>query len=62
MLDSYIRRARFYPAVIAGAPAFALAAVLVPWTSLGLPHLLATGALAVLLAVMSDMASRRARY
>jgi hypothetical protein len=61
VFDAYVRRARFYPAVIAAAPALALAAVLVPWTSLGVPHVLATGAIAVLLAVMSDMARRGGR-
>jgi hypothetical protein len=61
MFDAYVRRARFYPAVIAAAPAFALAAILVSWSSLGLPHLIATGAMAILLAVMSDVARRRGR-
>ena len=43
------------------APAIALAAVLVPWNSLGLPLAAATGAMAILLAVMSDVARRRGR-
>jgi hypothetical protein len=47
--------------VIAAAPAFALAAILVSWSSLGLPHAIATGAIAILLAVMSDVARRRGR-
>jgi hypothetical protein len=61
MFDAYVRRARFYPAVIAATPAFALAAIFVPWNSLGLPHAIATGAVAILLAVMSDLARRRGR-
>jgi hypothetical protein len=44
MFDAYVRRARFYPAVIAAAPAFALAAILVSWTNVGLPHVIAAGA------------------
>jgi hypothetical protein len=61
MFDAYIRRARFYPAVIAAAPAFALAAILVSWNSWGLPHVIATGAMAILLAVMADVARRRGK-
>lgn len=61
MFDTYVRRARFYPAVIAAAPAFALAAILVSWSNVGLPHVIATGAMAILLAVMSDVARRRGR-
>lgn len=61
MFDAYVRRARFYPAAIAAAPAFVLAAILVSWNSLGLPHVIATGALAISLAVMSDVARRRGR-
>jgi hypothetical protein len=61
MFDAYTIRARFYPAVIGAAPAFALAAILVSWNSLGLPHVIATGAMAVLLAVLSDVARRRGR-
>jgi hypothetical protein len=61
VFDSYVRRARFYPAAFAAVPAFVLAAILVPWNSLGLPHLIATGAMAILLAIMSDVARRRGR-
>jgi hypothetical protein len=61
MFDAYVRRARFYPAVIATASAFALAAILVSWSRPGLPHVIATGAMAILLAVMSDVARRRGR-
>jgi hypothetical protein len=61
LFDAYVRRARFYPAVIAAAPAFALAAILVSWNSLGLPHVIATSTMAILLAVMSDAARRRGR-
>jgi hypothetical protein len=59
MFDAYVRRARFYPAVIAAAPGVAFAAIFVPWTSLGLPHLFVAGAMAILLAVASDVARRR---
>jgi hypothetical protein len=61
MFDAYVRRGRFYPAVVAAAPAFALAAILVSWDSLGLPHVIAAGAATVLVVVMSDVARRRGR-
>jgi hypothetical protein len=61
VFDTYVRRARFYPAVIAAAPAFTLAAAIVPWSSLGLPQLIAASASLVLIAVMSHVARRRGR-
>jgi hypothetical protein len=60
-LDAYTIRARFFPAVIAAAPAVALAAILVSWDRLGLPHLIASTALGVLLYVLSDVARRRGK-
>jgi hypothetical protein len=60
-IDTYTIRARLFPAIIAGAPVIALAAILVSWDRLGLPHLIATIALGVLLFVLSDVARRRGR-
>lgn len=54
-------RARLVPAVIAGAPAFAFAAIFVSWGKLGLPHLIAGTALTVLFAAFADVARRRGR-
>ncbi len=61
MPDLYMIRARWFPAVIAGAPAIAFAAIFVSWGGLGLPHLIATTALGVLLVVFADVARRRGR-
>lgn len=61
MFDLYTFRARFVPAVVAVAPAFALASILVSWNNFGLPHIIATVAMAILLAVFSDVARRRGR-
>ena len=58
MLDPYTLRARLVPAVIAGAPAFALAIALVSWGSFGLTHVIATLALTALFAAFSDVARR----
>jgi hypothetical protein len=60
-LDAYTMRARLVPAVIAGAPAFAFAAIFVSWGKLGLPHLIAGTALTVLFAAFADVARRRGR-
>lgn len=61
MPDLYMIRARWFPAVIAGAPAIAFASIFVSWGGLGLPHLIATTALGVLLVVFADVARRRGR-
>src|ERR1700730_1046520 len=61
ILDAYTVRARLVPAIIAGAPAFAFAAIFVSWGSLGFPHLIAGTALTALFAVFSDVARRRGR-
>ncbi len=61
MPDLYMVRARWFPAVIAGAPAIAFASIFVSWGGLGLPHLIATTALGVLLVVFADVARRRGR-
>src|SRR6266540_2761724 len=60
-IETYTIRARLFPAIIAGAPVIALAAILVSWDKVGLPHLIATIALGVLLFVLSDVARRRGR-
>jgi hypothetical protein len=60
-LDAYTMRARLVPAIIAGAPAFAFAAIFVSWGKLGLPHLIAGTALTVLFAAFADVARRRGR-
>jgi hypothetical protein len=61
MLDAYVRRARFYPALIAAAPALGLAVTLVSWKSLGLPHAVVAATIAIITAVLSDIARRRGR-
>jgi hypothetical protein len=60
-LDAYTMRARLVPAVIAGAPAFAFAAIFVSWGKIGWTHLIAGTALTVLFAVFADVARRRGR-
>ena len=60
-LDEYTLRARLAPAIIAGMPAFAFAAIFVSWGSLGLPHLAASLGLTILFASFSDIARRRGR-
>jgi hypothetical protein len=60
-LDVYTVRARLFPAIIAAAPAIALAAVFVFWESFHLQGVIATLALAVLLFVLSDVARRRGK-
>jgi hypothetical protein len=61
IFDAYIMRARLAPAILAGAPAFALAIALVSWGSFGLTHVIATVALTALFAAFSDVARRRGR-
>lgn len=60
-LDVYTVRARLFPAVIAAAPAIALASVFVFWDSFHFQGLVATLALAVLLFILSDVARRRGK-
>jgi hypothetical protein len=59
--DKYTLYARLFPAIIAAAPALALAAILISWKNIGLPQYLAGLALAVLLMVFSDVARRLGR-
>lgn len=53
--------ARLFPAIIAAAPALALAWVIVSGKSLGIAHAIAGTALAVLLMVFADVARRRGK-
>ena len=59
--DRYTLFARLFPAIIAAAPAIALAWVLVSWHSLSVTHAIAGTALAVLLMVFADVARRRGK-
>ncbi|RRD21589.1 hypothetical protein ECB98_23620 [Brucellaceae bacterium VT-16-1752] len=61
--DSYILRARLFPAILAVAPALALGFVLVvsSWQSFGMPQVLTTAAVAVLFFGFSDLARRSGR-
>jgi hypothetical protein len=61
ILDAYTMRARLVPAILAGAPAFALAIALVSWGSFGLTHIMATIAITALFAAFSDVARRRGK-
>jgi len=60
-LDEYTRRARLFPAVIAGASAICAFFVLAPWGKVGLPQLVATVASGVLLFALADIARRQGR-
>ena len=60
-LDSYTFYTRLFPAVIAIAPALALAAMLIPWDRISLSHAIVTIAIAVLLMVFADIARRRGK-
>ena len=60
-LDAYTLQARLAPAIVAGAPAFAFAAIFLSFGSIGLPHLIAGVALIVLFGLFSDVARRRGR-
>ena len=56
--DSYTRRARIYPALLAALPGLALAAVMVSWRDLGISHLIATTAAGFLLYAFGDLTRR----
>jgi ABC-type multidrug transport system fused ATPase/permease subunit len=62
-LDTYVIRARLFPAVLAIAPtiAFALASFAADWEKLGLPQVLITTAVAVLFFGFSDISRRLGR-
>jgi hypothetical protein len=59
--DAYTMKARLVPTIIAGAPAFAFAAIFVSWGRLGLTHAIAGTALTVLFAAFADVARRRGK-
>jgi hypothetical protein len=59
--DKYTLFARLFPAIIAAAPAIALAWVLVSGKSLSVTHAIAGTALTVLLMVFADVARRRGK-
>lgn len=63
-LDTYVIRARLFPAVLAIAPgiAFALATFATDWDGLGLPQVLITTAVAVLFFGFSDLSRRLGRH
>jgi hypothetical protein len=61
MPDTYALRARLIPAVVAGAPAFALAAVLISWTSFNFTQLVATIGLTALSSVFANVARHRGK-
>lgn len=58
LLDMYNLRARFIPAVIGIAPAIALAAIAISWTTVTLPQVIATLAIGILFIVAADLARR----
>lgn len=62
-LDSYVVRARLFPAVLGVAPAiaFAFANLAVSWEKLGLPQVIVSTAVAVLFFGFSDLARRFGR-
>jgi hypothetical protein len=60
-LDAYTMKARLVPAIIAGAPAFAFAAIFVSWGRLGLTHVIAGTGLTVLFVAFADVARRRGK-
>jgi hypothetical protein len=59
--DAYTIRARIFPALLAALPGIALAAVMVSWRHVGLSHVVATGAVAVLLYAFADVARWRGK-
>ncbi|MBR0877768.1 hypothetical protein ACVMGC_007937 [Bradyrhizobium barranii subsp. barranii] len=59
--DTYVLRARLIPAVVAGAPAFALAAILVSWSSFNFTQFIAAMGLAALFSVFSNVARTRGK-
>jgi hypothetical protein len=59
--DYYTIRARLFPAILAVAPALALAGFEVSWDGLNLSQLIATIAIAVVLYAFADIARRRGK-
>lgn len=60
-LDAYTVRARLFPALIAGVPAFALAGAFISWGSFNVTQLIAGSGLTVLLVFFAEIARRRGR-
>lgn len=56
--DTYTVKARIFPVLLAAMPGLALAAVMVSWRQLGLSHVIASGAAAVLLYAFADLSRR----
>lgn len=61
MPDTYALRARLIPALVAGAPAFALAAILISWTSFNFTQLVAAMGLTALFSVFANVARQRGK-
>ncbi|GIQ75963.1 hypothetical protein [Bradyrhizobium sp. RD5-C2] len=61
MPDTYALRARLIPAIVAGAPAFALAAILISWTSFNFTQLVAAIGLTALFSVFNNVARQRGK-
>ncbi|MES0030376.1 hypothetical protein [Mesorhizobium sp. M0040] len=57
-LDAYSIRARLFPAILAIAPAIALATVAVTWNTFSLPQAITTVSVAVIFVGFSDIARR----
>ena len=61
MPDTYTLRARLIPAIVAGAPAFALAAILISWTTFNFTQLVAALGLTALFSVFNNVARQRGK-
>ena len=61
MPDTYALRARLIPAIVAGAPAFALAAILISWTSFNFTQFVAAIGLTALFSVFNNVARQRGK-
>jgi len=58
---TYALRARLIPAIVAGAPAFALAAILISWTSFNFTQFVAAIGLTALFSVFNNVARQRGK-
>lgn len=59
--DTYALRARLVPAIVAGAPAFALATILISWASFNFTQLVAAIGLTALFSVFNNVARQRGK-
>ena len=57
-LDAYSLKARYYPALLATIPALAALAIIISWSKFGLPSVVASTAIPVLVFAASDIARR----